>query len=52
MKHSGWWPDYVVRLFRRDACRFSDDRTHERVVLQGKVGRLREPLMHEAIRDI
>ena len=19
MRHSGWWPDYVVRLFRRDA---------------------------------
>ena len=52
MKHSGWWPDYVVRLFRRDAGRFSDDRTHERVVVQGKLGRLREPLMHEAIRNI
>jgi glycosyltransferase involved in cell wall biosynthesis len=52
MKHSGWWPDYVVRLFRRDAGRFSDDRTHERVMLEGKVGRLREPLMHEAVRDI
>ena len=52
MKHSGWWPDYVVRLFRRDAGRFSDDRTHERVVVQGGLGRLREPIMHEAIRSI
>jgi len=52
MKHSGWWPDYVVRLFRRDAGRFSDDRTHERVMVQGKLGRLREPILHEAIRNI
>jgi len=49
MKHSGWWPDHVLRLFRRDAGRFSDDHTHERVLVEGPVGRLREPIMHEAI---
>jgi glycosyltransferase involved in cell wall biosynthesis len=52
MRHSGWWPDYVVRLFRRDAGRFTDDRTHERVVVQGALGRLAEPIMHEAITDL
>lgn len=52
MKHSGWWPDYVVRLFRRDAGRFTDDHTHERLVVKGRIGRLREPLMHEAITDL
>ena len=52
MKHSGWWPDYVLRLFRRDAGRFTNDHTHERLVVQGAVGRLREPLMHEAITDL
>lgn len=49
MLHSGWWPDYVVRLFRRDSARFSDDRTHERLVVHGPTGRLRSPIMHEAI---
>ena len=52
MKHSGWWPDYVLRLFRRDAGRFTDDHTHERLVVQGTAGKLREPLMHEAITDL
>ena len=52
MKHSGWWPDYVVRLFRRDAGRFTDDRTHERLVVQGTLGRLSQPIMHEAITDL
>ena len=52
MKHSGWWPDHVVRLFRREAGRFSDDHTHERLIVEGAIGRLREPLMHEAIFDL
>jgi glycosyltransferase involved in cell wall biosynthesis len=52
LRHSGWWPDYVVRLFRRDAARFSDDHTHERLIVKGATGRLREPLLHEAITDL
>jgi len=52
MKHSGWWPDYVVRLFRRGAARFSDDLAHERLIVDGTVGKLTQPLMHEAIVDL
>ncbi len=52
MRHSGWWPDYVVRLFRRGAARFSDDLVHERLVVEGATGTLGAPLMHEAIRDL
>lgn len=52
MRHSGWWPDHVVRLFRREAGRFTDDQTHERLLVEGPVGRLREPIMHEAIVDL
>lgn len=49
MKHSGWWPDYVVRLFQAGGARFSDDAVHERVVPTGRVSRLRQPLLHEAV---
>lgn len=52
MNHSGWWPDHVVRLFRRGSARFSDDRAHERLVVDGVTRRLRQPLMHEAITDM
>lgn len=52
MKHSGWWPDPVIRLFRRDAARFSDDQAHERLVVNGTIGRLKQPLLHEAISDL
>lgn len=49
MKHSGWWPDHVIRLIRRDAARFSDDRAHERLLVDGITRKLKQPLMHEAI---
>ncbi len=52
MRHSGWWPDHVTRLFRRGQARFSDDRVHERLIVSGTTGTLRAPLLHEAIRDL
>ncbi len=52
MRHSGWWPDYVVRLFRRDASRFSEDHTHDRLIIRGSTGKLKEAIMHEAIGDL
>lgn len=46
MKHGGWWPDYVARLFPRDHARFSDDLVHEKILFQGKAIRLKHPLIH------
>ena len=45
--HSGWWPDYTIRLFRRKLGQFTDDRVHETVRVEGKVGRLKNPLLHD-----
>jgi len=52
MRHSGWWPDYVPRLFRRGSGRFSDDLVHERLVLDGPVGRLQAELIHETLSTL
>jgi hypothetical protein len=49
--HSGWRPDYVVRLFRRGKARFSDDLVHERLLTQGPSARLKSPLMHLSFPD-
>jgi len=49
MRHSGWFPDYVLRLFRRDKARFTDDLVHERVVCEGPVGRLAGMLDHHPV---
>jgi glycosyltransferase involved in cell wall biosynthesis len=49
MRHSGWFPDYVLRLFRRGRARFSNDLVHEHVICDGPVKRLTEPLTHHPV---
>uniref|UniRef100_A0A831U0J5 Glycosyltransferase family 2 protein n=1 Tax=Geobacter metallireducens TaxID=28232 RepID=A0A831U0J5_GEOME len=52
IRHSGWWPDEVLRLFRRNAGRFSDRPVHESVELTGKVGRLENPIEHRSFHSV
>lgn len=52
MRHGGWHPDYVRRLFRRGAARFSDATVHESLVTDRPVGRLDEPIVHYSFRTM
>ncbi len=52
MRHGGWWPDYVTRLFRRGAARFSEAKVHETVLVQGRTGRLHNHLVHYSFRTV
>ncbi len=44
--HSGWYPDYVLRLFKKSSGRFTLALVHEKVEVTGPTGRLHNPLMH------
>jgi glycosyltransferase involved in cell wall biosynthesis len=47
MRHTGWWPDYQLRLMRPALSRFDDTRhVHEFPVVQGEVFTLLNPLIH------
>ncbi len=46
MRHGDWYPDRVLRLFRREAGRFSNDLVHERLIVDGPIGRLEGELRH------
>ena len=46
IRHSGWNPDYVDRLFQRGSARFSDDLVHERLITSGQVAKLENPMLH------
>ena len=50
VRHCGWTPDYVLRLFRRNAARFSDDLVHEKVLLNGHSARLAHSMTHYSYR--
>jgi len=49
--HSGWYPDYVLRLFKHGKGRFTDSLVHESVQLQGRSKKLRTPLLHYSYLD-
>jgi glycosyltransferase involved in cell wall biosynthesis len=49
MHHGDWYPDVVLRLFRRERGRFSDDLVHERLHVDGPVRRLAGELLHETM---
>ncbi|WP_321891645.1 glycosyltransferase family 2 protein [Paraburkholderia tropica] len=52
MKHSGWWPDRIVRLFRRGSARFTDVRTHTHLEIDGTTGRFDGPFIHISMPDL
>ncbi|CAI2719217.1 glycosyltransferase family 2 protein [Nitrospina watsonii] len=46
IRHSGWSPDYVLRLIKKGQGAFTDALVHEKLEVRGPVGRLRHPLIH------
>jgi glycosyltransferase involved in cell wall biosynthesis len=46
IRHSGWNPDYVDRLFQRGTARFSNDLVHERLIPSGAVVKLKNQMLH------
>jgi glycosyltransferase involved in cell wall biosynthesis len=52
IRHGGWYPDYQLRLFRRGRGVFTATAVHESVRVDGPVGRLQAPLIHQSYRGI
>jgi glycosyltransferase involved in cell wall biosynthesis len=52
VRHSGWYPDWRIRLFRKDSARWEGEFVHERLVVQGKIRKLRAPIHHFTYRNI
>ncbi len=52
IRHAGWWPDRTVRLFRRDCCRMPPQLVHEALAVNGSVGEIQNPLLHQTSRNL
>lgn len=52
IKHCGWYPGYVIRLFRRESGQWSDKKVHEHLDLKGATGRLNADLLHYTDPDL
>jgi glycosyltransferase involved in cell wall biosynthesis len=49
--HGDWYPDHLVRFFRRDAGRFSGGRVHEKLEIAGRHPLLEGELHHYTYTD-
>ncbi|NYT86635.1 glycosyltransferase family 2 protein [Pollutimonas harenae] len=52
IRHSGWWPDHVLRLFKRGTARFSDAAVHESVQTASPVAVLSAHFLHYPYADL
>lgn len=52
MRHGDWYPDHVLRLFRRTQGRFTDDLVHEHVEVDGPTRHLSGHLLHESMPSL
>jgi len=48
IEHSGWYPGYKLRLFRKDRAYMTARKIHEGIRVEGSVGKLANPLLHYA----
>jgi len=51
ISHSGWYPDCKLRLFRRDLSHWQG-KVHERLILEGRAGKLDGEILHFTYRNI
>lgn len=52
LKHGGWWPDYVPRLFRKADLVGWQGRVHESPQIKGDLGYFKNPIIHLTARGI
>jgi len=52
IQHLGWYPDYSIRLFRKNKGRFVEREVHESVQVEGRVGTLKNPMLHYTYKSL
>lgn len=52
INYSGWQGDKVVRLFRRDTCKYQDLKVHAEIESTGSISKLRYKILHYTYVDL
>jgi glycosyltransferase involved in cell wall biosynthesis len=52
MEHTGWYPDYQLRLFRKGKGKFPEEHVHEVVKIAGKIEHLKNHITHNNYESI
>lgn len=46
LKHGGWYPDYQIRIFKKDKLKRWVGKLHERPEFEGEIQELKNPMIH------
>ena len=52
IRFSGWQNDAVIRLFKRDCCRYQEKEVHAEILTDGLVGKLKGRFQHKTYKDM
>lgn len=52
LKYGGWYPDGVIRLFKKSDSYFEERLVHEKLIFKGTCGKLKNPILHLAYNNI
>lgn len=52
MRHGGWSPDYVLRLIKKNSLVKWEGKLHEQPKIKGKIGKLKNSLIHLGHRSL
>jgi glycosyltransferase involved in cell wall biosynthesis len=52
IRHGGWYPDYQLRLFRKDRGAWTGGAVHEHVTVAGTTGTLKNDIHHYVFQDL
>ena len=51
IKYSGWQNDKVIRLFKKDSCRYNGQLVHEEIYTKEKIGFLKNKIVHNTYKS-
>lgn len=52
INYSGWQSDKVIRLFKRDECRYQNKHVHAEIETKGSISILKNKLIHYTYKDV
>ncbi len=52
LRHGDWYPDRQTRLWKRGAAKWAGENPHDKLEVQGTIGKLRSDLLHYSIQSL
>lgn len=52
LEHTGWYPDYQIKLFKNGKGKFLCKSVHELIEIDGEIGTMKSDLLHEHYKSI